>query len=205
MKRDDRRRRSGSRLLLLVAALLSPAVLSAQTVELELAPDATEIELSLRATLHKVTGTADLERGRLLFDPEAGTVEGEVVIDASSVDTGNARRDRKMHADVLESERYESIELHPRRLLDPVAEGESATVRLSAEILIHGDRHEVELPVEVDWQGETLRYRLDFAIPYVEWGMEDPSTFLLKVAKEVEVSIRGSGTVDRSLGESVEP
>lgn len=46
-----------------------------------------------------------------------------------------------------------------------------------------------------------LRYKLEasilhrFEIPYVEWGLDDPSTFILRVAKEVRVTIETAGTI----------
>ena len=35
----------------------------------------------------------------------------------------------------------------------------------------------------------------EFEIPYVEWGLDDPSTFVLRVAKEVQVMIEAEGTI----------
>jgi hypothetical protein len=36
-----------------------------------------------------------------------------------------------------------------------------------------------------------------FTIPYVEWGMKDPSFFTLKEAKEVKISLTFNGTLSK--------
>ena len=36
-----------------------------------------------------------------------------------------------------------------------------------------------------------------FVVPYVDWGMKDPSNFLFKVNKSVEIDVEASGHVKR--------
>jgi hypothetical protein len=49
------------------------------------------------------------------------------------------------------------------------------------------------LSVPVKVSGSALNATLHFAVPYVDWGLKDPSNFVLRVSKEVEIDIFASG------------
>jgi hypothetical protein len=36
-----------------------------------------------------------------------------------------------------------------------------------------------------------------FVVPYVKWGMNDPSTLMLRVSKEVQIDLLLTGTLQR--------
>jgi polyisoprenoid-binding protein YceI len=181
--------------VILLGLLLLPSGVSgaAQVRTLTLDPQATEIRFTLDATLHTVRGTARLVRGTVRFQALPGPARGEVVIDARSAETGNAARDAKMHEDVLRSQEHPLMVLTPERLEGQLrGEGPSA-LTLHGTLRLAGQDHRIELPVEVEFDGERARARTRFAIPYVAWGLKDPSGFFLRVGKEVTVSVETSG------------
>lgn len=175
-----------------LAAWMSTSA-AAEDLRLVLDPEATEIGFRLGATLHTVEGSGRLERGAVTFDPATGAAAGEIVIDARSLDTGNAKRDRLMHARVLESETYPRIVFVPERFEGRLEQAELARVRLHGELQIHGVAHPSVISAEVRADGDGLTGTGRFAVPYVALGMRDPSKLLLRVAKEVEVEIRLQG------------
>jgi polyisoprenoid-binding protein YceI len=186
-------------------ALLVAAVASAGPagVEVRFDPERSEIRFTLGATLHTVRGTAALEEGRVRYEPSSGDLSGRIVVDARSADTGNERRDRDMHQDVLESERFPRIALSPERVRgawDGTGEG---TLTLVGTLALHGGEHPIEVPLSVSREEDTVTVEGEFEVPYVEWGMEDPSFFLLRVDEHVTVRIRLVGTV--VAGEAASP
>jgi len=177
--------------------LLAPA-LHAESYTLRLDPATTKITFLLDAFLHKVHGTAPLERGEIRFD-SSGAASGEIVVDATKAETGNDGRDRDMHTKVLESAKFEEIVLAIDGFdgkFDPAA---SSKVTVRGRFRIHGAEHPVRLEMALRPQGAGTTKRLDatttFTVPYVEWGMTDPSKAFLHVGKDVEVTIDARGTL----------
>lgn len=179
----------------LLLALLWATVAGAEERRLELDPEETEITFELGATLHTVHGTARLSEGVVVFDPETGAASGELVVEAGTAETGNENRDEDMHRKVLESEVYPEISFRPTAFRGELDwEGESR-VELDGTLAIHGDEHPLTLEAPVDVDGQRVEATIEFEVPYVAWGMKDPSKFLLKVDKKVTVRVFAVGTV----------
>jgi polyisoprenoid-binding protein YceI len=102
-------------------ALLSVSTATAQDWVLQLDPARITIGFTLGAALHTVHGTFHLKRSVLRVSPASGKLSGEIVVDAKSGESGNGMRDRKMHKEVLESDRYPDIVFRPDRVLGAVA------------------------------------------------------------------------------------
>jgi polyisoprenoid-binding protein YceI len=181
--------------ILAITALGAPA--HAGEIQLKLDPAATEVSFVLGATMHKVRGSFALVRGEVIYDPATGVLSGEIVVDATSGNSGNSRRDRDMHRKVLESEGFPTIVLRPVRLEGELPSAGDAQMRVAALMELHGGEHPVEIPVAVTVDGTTLGLSASFEVPYVEWGLKDPSKLVLRVAKEVLVTVDAVGTLTR--------
>jgi hypothetical protein len=59
----------------------------------------------------------------------------------------------------------------------------------------NGDEHPLTVSAEVLTEGERVEATASFEVPYVAWGLRDPSVFLLRVAKSVTVTVELAGTV----------
>lgn len=167
----------------------------AQPGRVDLVPEATRVTFTLDATGHTVEGSFAVRSGSVTFDPETGTAAGEIVVDLSTGKTGNARRDANMHEDVLESAKYPTAVLRLKRTVGRIPSGGEADVKVEGVLTLHGSDHEVALPLRVAVDGHTVRAVGEFRVPYVAWGLEDPSVFVLRVAKEVTVRVEARGTL----------
>jgi polyisoprenoid-binding protein YceI len=161
---------------------------------LELKPEKTRIEWTLGAVLHTVHGTFKLKRGSIDFDSDLGKASGQVVVDVAGGDTGNQELDQKMHATVLESRKYPEAFFVPDRILGTLSLPGSSSIKLHGIFTIHGAAHEVTMNVQTKATANAMTAAMTFDVPYVAWGMKDPSNFLLKVSKTVRVSIETAGT-----------
>jgi polyisoprenoid-binding protein YceI len=175
------------------------------SLKVVLDPAQTQIRWKLGADLHKVDGTFKLKSGEFIFDPATGVAEGEILVDATTGESGNAARDKRMHDEVLESNRYPAMFFHPTQLKGSFKPGES-TQQLQAQgsFNIHGADHALEMPVKVETVGDTVTATARFTVPYVAWGMKNPGKLLLRVSKQVEIEVIAKGTikpVEKTQGE----
>jgi polyisoprenoid-binding protein YceI len=175
------------------AILFIAPLLSAQAAIIELDPSNTKIIFTLADVLHTVRGTFRLKQGRIQFDASTETISGEVIVDAASGDSGSAARDGRMRKNVLESQRYPEIRFTPASLRGSVSSTNGSSVSVTGMFEIHGQRHELTIPMQVRVDGENVTARGEFVVPYVAWGMKDPSTFLLRVDKKVTIGIVVTG------------
>lgn len=179
--------------LTLLAALAVSA--AAQDTAFQLDPAQTSVKFTLGDILHTVRGTFHLKRGALQFEPASGKISGEIVVDAASGESGSGMRDRKMHKEVLESNRYPDIAFHPDRIEGPVANQGKSSVKIHGMFSIHGVDHEITVPAEVDMSTDHWTATVHFTVPYAKWGMKNPSTLFLRVNDSVEIDLVAAGNV----------
>jgi len=175
--------------LLLVAII----PVAAQQFTLQLDSGQTRVDFTLGDVLHTVHGTFKLKRGNVRLDSATGKVSGDLIIDATSGDSGSGARDSRMHKNILESGRFPEITLTPDRFDGKLnLEGDSQ-VQLHGLFGIHGGQHEVTLPVKVRIQQQQLQADTQFPVPYEKWGMKNPSTLFLRVDDTVQIHIHAVG------------
>jgi polyisoprenoid-binding protein YceI len=167
----------------------------AREIALDIDPSACKIEFSLGATLHTVRGTFEVKEGTLRLDVASRKVSGRVVVDVQSGNTGDDERDHHMHREVLESARFPDAVFLPDRLTGQLALPGRSDVDLHGILRIHGQDHNVTLPAKVSVEQDRFTATSHFSIPYVKWGMKDPSTVILRVSKMVELEMRIAGTI----------
>jgi polyisoprenoid-binding protein YceI len=167
----------------------------AAELEVVVDPTTAKIDFTLGATMHTVEGSLKLKSGEVRFDPATGVIVGKLVIDATSATTGNEGRDKKMHAEVLESAKYAEMVFVPKKVVGAVKlEGES-DVTMEGMLTIHGSEHALSVPLKVIVNGNRTTAKGSFKIPFVAWGMSDPSAFILRVEKFVTVNISVTGAI----------
>jgi len=176
------------------ALTLVPSVW-AQEFVVQLDPAQTKIEFTLGSTLHTVEGTFRLKSGTIRFDRTSGKIGGSIIVDATSGESGNAGRDRKMHREILESGKYSEIIFTPSQVKGAFDPKGPSRVEISGRFSLHGQDHDVTLPIDVQPSGRQLLMATHITIPYIKWGMKNPSTFILRAADKVEIEIHAGGQI----------
>ena len=177
--------------------VLLPSMVVAQQITVSLDPAQTKIQWTLGDVLHTVQGTFKLKSGRVTFDPQTGDASGEIIVDATSGESGNHSRDKKMHKEVLESQRYPEITFSPKHVIGKVADQGTSNVQVQGVFRVHGADHDLTLSLPVEKNGDAVKASTSFVVPYQDWGMENPSTFLLKVENKVSISVSSVGRISQ--------
>src|SRR5271169_1338862 len=175
--------------------LLISRAASAQQTQITLDPAQTKIDWTLGDVLHTVHGTFKLKSGSIVFDARTGNASGQIVVDATSGESGNHTRDGKMQKEILESSRYPEIVFLPKHVTGNVPTQGSSTLQVQGVFRIHGGDHDLTLSFPVEADGPKATATTKFDVPYEAWGMKNPSTLFLKVENKVEIGISATGTV----------
>ena len=66
-------------------------------------------------------------------------------------------------------------------------------------IRLHGQDHDITLMISVEpaANGE-LQASTKFAVPYIKWGLKNPSNFFLHVSDTVDVEVHATARLARS-------
>jgi polyisoprenoid-binding protein YceI len=171
----------------------TPSQNAASQIDLEVDPAQSKINWTLSATFHTVHGTFACTRGSVRFDPTSGKASGEIIADARSGESGDSGRDKSMHAKVLESAKFPAVTFVPDRVDGKVLTQGASKVQIHGMFEIHGAEHELTVPAEVNFSGDRWTAKAAFDVPYVKWGMKDPSGVFLHVGSAVNVELELSG------------
>jgi polyisoprenoid-binding protein YceI len=103
-----------------------------------------------------------------------------------------------MNSDVLDVARFSEISFAPRSYQGTVAASGDSTIQVTGVFTLHGTPHELTVPMQIHIDGAALTARTHFTVPYVQWGLKDPSIFVLKVAKVVDIDLTLAGSLSSS-------
>ena len=164
-----------------------------QEVALELDPAQSKVHYKVDSTLHTVHGTFALKSGSVHFDPESGKAGGEILVFATSGDSGNSSRDERMHKEILETAKFPDAIFRPDHIEGKVARAGASDVKLHGVIQLHGQEHEIVALVHAELAGDHWKGTAKFDVPYMQWGIKDPSNWFLKVKPVVNVELEMAG------------
>jgi YceI-like domain len=99
-----------------------------------------------------------------------------------------------MHREVLESAKYSDIIFRPERVEGQISQQGLCNVQVQGGLLLHGSEHEITVPIQGELAGDHWTGTAKFRVPFIDWGLKNPSNFFLKVnhAVEIELELKGS-------------
>ena len=104
-----------------------------------------------------------------------------------------------MHEEILESHKFGEIIFTPSEVHGSIAPQGTSQVSVVGVMKLHGQEHPLTLNFSVQ-PGASCKIQATtkFSLPYVKWGLKNPSTFILKVDQEVDIEIHATGQITSS-------
>jgi len=176
--------------VLALAVILAPAAL-AQHQTFAVNPDASEVKMTLNTTHEVVNGTFHIQSGFIEFDRSNPKMSGSVTVLAGSGKTGNDSRDKKMNKDILKVDQYTTVSFAPKTYSGTIAPSGESTIQVSGVFTLLGDPHDLTIPMQIHMDGSKATARAQFVVPYVQWGLKNPSFMFWKAENDVLHAVIG--------------
>ena len=180
--------------VLALAVILAPAAL-AQHQTFAVNPDASEVKMTLNTTHEVVNGTFHIQSGFIEFDRSNPKMSGSVTVLAGSGKTGNDSRDKKMNKDILKVDQYTTVSFAPKTYSGTIAPSGESTIQVSGVFTLLGIPHDLTIPMQIHMDGSKATARAQFVVPYVQWGLKNPSFMFWKAENDVAIDLNLVGQI----------
>ena len=188
--------RLASRLVAALVLLIFSARLAfAQTVNIQFNPSQSQVLWTLPDVLHTVHGTFQLSSGAIVFNTRTGSASGLFVVDEATGQSGDGVRDGRMKKSILKIAEYPTATFKPEHVTGGLSPSGNSTVAVDGIWHLYGEDRPLQLKFNINTTGNSITASTTFDIPYVAWGMHDPSTLFLRVGKSVRMDIAAKGTL----------
>jgi len=179
-----------------LALILAPGAF-AQHQTFVVNPDASEVKITLKTTHELVNGSFHVQSGSIEFDRGTPKMLGSVVVLAGSGKTGNDSRDKKMNKDILKVEQYATVSFEPKTYTGAIALSGDSTIQVTGVFTLLGTPHEITIPILVHLEGITATAKAHFVVPYVQWGLKNPSFMIWKADDDVAIDLFLAGRLSK--------
>jgi polyisoprenoid-binding protein YceI len=154
--------------LLLDMILAAAAPLHAEVTRFRIQPEASELTFHATSRLMNADGKFSRFAGDVTVDPaDLKTARVTVSVEAASLDTGIARRDRHLRSeDFFQVEKFPAITFESLRV-----EGAGRRLLVVGRLTLRGVTREVRVPVDVSVAGNRLEARGQFDVKRTNHGM----------------------------------
>ena len=180
--------------LFALTVILAPAAHS-QHQTFVVNPDTSEVKMTLKTTHEIVNGTFHVQSGSIEFDGSNPKMSGLVVVLAGSGKTGNDSRDKKMYKDILKVDQYTTVSFVPKTYSGTIAPSGNSTIQVSGVFTLLGNPHDLTIPMQIHIDGSKATAKAQFVVPYVQWGIKNPSFLIWKAENDVAIDLSLVGNI----------
>jgi len=180
----------------LMTLLVLLAATWARAERWHVAAEGGQVVFTSKAPLETFKGRTELISGWVDWDPARlqAPLEGEIVVDLASLDTGKSKRNEHMRENHLETDRFPTATLRPVAVLSDAPSalppGGEADIRLRGAFDLHGVTRQLECDVRLrrDEEG-AVTVTTAFPVLLSDHDIERPKFLIMKLADEQQVAV----------------
>jgi hypothetical protein len=180
--------------VLVVAVSLAVAA-QGQHQTFSIDPDSSAIKMKLNTTREVVNGAFHVRSGSIDFDRTASRFSGIILVSAGSGKTGNGSRDKRMNKDILKVTQFADVSFAPKTYTGSLATSGDSIIQVSGVFTLLGTPHDLSILMQIHIDGSQATAKGQFVIPYVSWGLKDPSFLSWKAENNVEIVLDLAGQI----------
>jgi len=181
---------------LVFALILDPAAV-AQHQTFSVNPATSQVRMTLNTTHEIVNGTFDIQSGSIEFDLSNSKMAGLMIVLPESGKTGNNSRDKRMKNDILKADQFGTITFAPKSYTGTIAPTGDSTIQVSGIFTLLGNPHDLTIPMQIHIDGSKATAKAHFIVPYIQWGLKDPSFMFWKAEHDVAIDLDLVGGISR--------
>jgi polyisoprenoid-binding protein YceI len=102
-----------------------------------------------------------------------------------------------MNKDILRVEQYATVSFEPKTYSGAIAPSGESTIQVTGIFTLLGTPHEITIPMLVHLEGTAATAKAHFAVPYVQWGLKNPSFMIWKADNDVAIDVFLSGRLSQ--------
>lgn len=102
-----------------------------------------------------------------------------------------------MNKDILKVDQFTTVSFAPKAYRGMIVASGDSTIQVSGVFTLLGTGHDITVPMQIRIVGSTATAKAQFAVPYVQWGLRNPSFLFWKAENDVAVDLSLVGSVSK--------
>lgn len=176
-------------------AVMLPSSVFSQHENFTVNPDASEVKMTLNTTHEVVYGIFHIQSGSVEFNRSAPKMSGLIVVLPGTGKTGNNNRDKKMRNDILKVDEFTTVTFAPKSYAGTITLSGDSAIHVSGVFTLLGTPHDLTIPMQIHLDGSKAVTKAHFIVPYIQWGLTDPSFMFWKAEHDVAIDLNLVGQV----------
>jgi polyisoprenoid-binding protein YceI len=100
-----------------------------------------------------------------------------------------------MNKDILKVDQFATVCFSPRSYTGTILPAGDSTIEVSGVFTLLGTPHDLTIPLQIHMEGTKASANAHFVVPYVQWGLKNPSFLIWKAENEVAIDLNLVGQI----------